>query len=91
MVVIPPPSAVPLPAAPPPAVHRHAPGDPLEKFNRHMYAIHQSLDRAVLRPAAMGYKHAIPSPVRGGVRHFFSNLGEPVVFLNFVLQFKLQS
>lgn len=74
-----------------PAPYRHAPGDPLEKFNRQMFAIHQKLDRAVLRPAAMGYKHAIPSPVRGGVRHFFSNLGEPVVFLNFVLQFKLHS
>jgi len=91
MVVVPLPAAVALPAAPPPVVYRHAPGDPLEKFNRHMYAIHQSLDRAVLRPAAMGYKHAIPSPVRGGVRHFFSNLGEPVVFVNFVLQFKMQS
>lgn len=91
MVVVPLPAAVALPAAPPPVVYRHAPGDPLEKFNRHMYAIHQSLDRAVLRPAAMGYKHAIPSPVRGGVRHFFSNLGEPVVFVNFVLQFKLHS
>jgi len=91
MVVVPLPAAAALPAAAPPVVYRHAPGDPLEKFNRHMYAIHQSLDRAVLRPAAMGYKHAIPSPVRGGVRHFFSNLGEPVVFVNFVLQFKLHS
>jgi phospholipid-binding lipoprotein MlaA len=66
-------------------------GDPLEKFNRHMFKIHQKLDHAILRPAAMGYKHAIPSPIRAGVRHIFSNLGEPVIFLNFVLQFKPQS
>lgn len=88
---------VPLPAnaaaASPPktGTHWHAPGDPLEKFNRRMFAIHQTLDRAVIRPAAMGYKHAVPRPVRSGLRNFFSNLGEPVVFLNFVLQFKPHS
>jgi phospholipid-binding lipoprotein MlaA len=70
---------------------RHAPGDPLEKFNRRMYAIHQKLDRAVFRPAAMGYKHGIPKPLRLGLRHFFSNLGEPVIFANFVLQAKPKS
>jgi phospholipid-binding lipoprotein MlaA len=69
----------------------HAPGDPLEKFNRSMFRIHQKLDRAVLRPAAIGYQHAVPRPVRSGIRHFFSNLNEPVVFANFVLQLKPKS
>lgn len=69
----------------------HAPGDPLEKFNRSMFRIHMKLDRAVLRPAAMGYQHAVPRPMRSGIRHFFSNLGEPVVFANFVLQLKPKS
>lgn len=53
-----------------------------------MFAIQQGLDHAIIRPAAMGYKHAVPRPVRSGLRNFFANLGEPVVFLNFVLQAK---
>ena len=36
----------------------------------------------------MGYKHAVPRPVRTGLRNFFSNIMEPVVFLNFLLQLK---
>lgn len=80
------------PAMPSPPLHvGHAPGDPLEKFNRSMFSIHQKLDRAVFRPAAMGYKHGVPKPVRSGVRHFFSNLGEPIVFANFMLQLKPKS
>lgn len=69
----------------------HAPGDPMESFNRRMWKIHWGIDHAVLRPAAMGYQHAMPRPIRSGLRHFFSNLGEPVVFANFVLQFKPKS
>ena len=84
------PDAVRIETAPPTHV-RHAAGDPLEKFNRSMFRIHQKLDRAVLRPAAMGYQHAVPKPARSGIRHFFSNLGEPVVFANFVLQLKPKS
>ena len=64
------------------------PGDPYEKFNRRMFARYQKFDRAVLRPVALGYKQAVPRPVRSGIRHFFSNLGEPIVALNFLLQGK---
>lgn len=56
-----------------------------------MFKVHQSLDRHILRPAAMGYRDAVPKPLRSGLRHFFSNLGEPVVFANFVLQVKPKS
>lgn len=84
------PDAAPIEAAPPTHVG-HASGDPLEKFNRSMFRIHQKLDRAVLRPAAMGYQHVVPKPARSGIRHFFSNLGEPVVFADFVLQLKPKS
>jgi phospholipid-binding lipoprotein MlaA len=65
------------------------PGDPLEKFNRGMFRRHQKFDRAILRPAAMGYKHAVPKPARDGIRNVFSNIGEPLVFLNFLLQLKI--
>jgi phospholipid-binding lipoprotein MlaA len=79
-------------AGPPPAnPMRHAPGDPMEGFNRRMYGVHQGLDRAILRPAAMGYQQVVPKVIRSGLRHFFSNLNEPVVFANFVFQLKPKS
>ena len=82
--------AAPLPAAGAPAAHPpHAPGDPWENFNRRMFKIQQWLDRKLLRPAALGYKHAVPKPLRDGLRNAFRNLNEPVVFLNFVLQHKV--
>lgn len=65
-----------------------APKDPLEGFNRAMFEIHQGLDKSIYRPAAMGYKHVVPKPVRSGLRNFFSNLTEPIVFLNYLLQLR---
>lgn len=66
----------------------HTPGDPLEGFNRKMFAVQDGLDRAIIRPAAIGFRHVVPKPVRGGLRHFISNLTEPIVFLNYLLQLK---
>lgn len=73
---------------PPPQTGDQTPGDPLEGFNRAMFGIHDALDKAIYRPVAMGYKHVVPKPVRTGLRNFFSNLTEPVVFLNYLLQFR---
>ena len=76
-------------AASVPAVHPgHAPGDPFEGFNRAMFAVHQRVDRSFFRPVAVGYRHAVPRPMRSGLRNFFHNLGEPLVFLNDLLQLK---
>ncbi|WP_174287176.1 VacJ family lipoprotein [Sphingomonas bacterium] len=81
----------PEPTTPPPTTRRpvrHAAGDPFERFNRKMFARQQRFDRIVFRPVALGYKHVVPSPLRTALRHFFSNLGEPIVFLNYMLQLK---
>ncbi|WP_375396017.1 VacJ family lipoprotein [uncultured Sphingomonas sp.] len=81
----------PEPGMPPPTTRRrvrHAAGDPFEHFNRKMFARQQRFDRIVFRPVALGYKHVVPSPLRTALRHFFSNLGEPIVFLNYMLQLK---
>ena len=67
---------------------RHAQGDPLERLNRRFFRSNQKFDAKLFRPAAMGYKHAVPRPVRSGLRNLFSNLGEPIVFLNYLLQLK---
>lgn len=62
--------------------------DPYEGFNRRIFAIFQSADAAVLRPAAIFYSRATPQPVQVGLRNAFRNLHEPVVFVNDVFQLK---
>ncbi len=81
----------PAPAAPIDVVakHHHAPGDPLEDFNRASYKFSMDVDKAVLRPVALGYRHVVPRPARDGVRNLLSNIGEPLVFVNDVLQLKI--
>jgi phospholipid-binding lipoprotein MlaA len=60
--------------------------DPWEGFNRDLFAIHESVDQAVLEPVARGYRAITPGPVRSGVRNFLRNLRAPVTFANDVLQ-----
>lgn len=78
-------------ASPPPQRqhHRtHAKGDPLEGLNRKLFAFHQRVDHLFFRPIALLYKHVIPKPLRTAMRHILANLGEPLVFMNDVLQLK---
>jgi len=66
-----------------------APGgipDPIEGWNRGVYGFNKGLDRAVVRPAAMGYRRALPRDAREGVHNVLANLAAPVIFLNDVLQ-----
>lgn len=60
--------------------------DPLEGFNRQMFAIHEGVDNAVLEPVARGYRAVTPRPLRTGVLNFLRNLRGPVIFANDVLQ-----
>lgn len=60
--------------------------DPLEKENRVLFDASLQLDRAVIRPAAVGYRSIIPEGVRDAIRNFLNNLGSPVIFANDVLQ-----
>jgi len=64
------------------------PGDPAIAVNKVTFAATQAVDRAVIAPAAKVYGSVIPAPIRTGFRHFFTNLTEPVVALNFLLQLK---
>ena len=64
------------------------PGDPLEQLNAKSFEAVQSVDKAVVEPVAKAYNKGLPRPVRKGLRNFFSNLGEPVVFAAYLLQFK---
>lgn len=60
--------------------------DPLEPMNRGVFAFNQAIDSAVIKPIAKGYVQVLPQPVRDGLRNAVSNLNEPVVFANNVLQ-----
>jgi phospholipid-binding lipoprotein MlaA len=63
-------------------------GDPLEKVNALSFSVTNHIDDAVTAPAARAYASVIPKPVRHGLRNFFANLREPVVFANYLLQLK---
>jgi len=62
--------------------------DPLQSLNADSFSVVQGVDDAVVGPVADVYEKALPSPVRTGLINFLSNLGEPVVFLNYLLQLK---
>ena len=64
------------------------PRDPLEGFNRKVYAFNEGVDKAVLKPVAKGYVAVVPQLARRGVTNFFNNLGVVVTTLNDALQLK---
>jgi phospholipid-binding lipoprotein MlaA len=64
------------------------PTDPLEPFNRQMFAINEGVDKAVLKPVAEGYRAVTPQLVRAGVSNFFNNLEDLWSSLNGVLQLR---
>lgn len=65
------------------------PGDPLEQLNAKSFEVIQSVDKAVVGPVALAYRDDVPHPIRRGAHNFLYNLGEPVVFVNFLLQLKI--
>lgn len=60
--------------------------DPLEAVNRKTFAFNEGLDKVVLKPAAVAYQAAVPTPVRSGVSNFFANLADPWSGVNLLLQ-----
>jgi phospholipid-binding lipoprotein MlaA len=65
------------------------PRDPWEGFNRAMFSFNDSVDRAIIKPLAKGYKAVVPVPLDRGITNFFSNLGDIGSAINNALQFKL--
>lgn len=65
------------------------PKDPIEGFNRAMFAFNEGLDSAIIKPVATGYDAVLPAPVRTGVTNFFSNIEDLFIGVNNLLQGKV--
>ena len=66
------------------------PGDPLERMNRATYRFNDTVDRAVLRPVATGYRDHVPQLIQQGVDNFLENLAFPTTIVNDLLQLKVK-
>lgn len=64
------------------------PKDPIEGFNRAMFAFNEGLDTAIIKPVAKGYDYVLPSPVKTGVTNFFGNIADVFIAVNNLLQGK---
>lgn len=63
--------------------------DPFEPSNRVMYAIHEPLDRHIVKPIAEAYVDYVPSVIRTGIRNYFNNIDDLFSAVNGLLQGKL--
>jgi phospholipid-binding lipoprotein MlaA len=62
--------------------------DPFEGFNRAVFSFNEGLDKAVVKPVAVGYEVVLPAPVRAGVSNFYGNIGDLLISVNSLLQGK---
>lgn len=60
--------------------------DPHENFNRSMFAFNNSVDKAVIRPVAVGYRKVTNPTIRRSVSDFFTNIRLPITVANDLLQ-----
>jgi phospholipid-binding lipoprotein MlaA len=64
--------------------------DPIEPFNKRMYAFNRVFDDYVFLPALTGYRFIFPEIIRGRFQDFWANLGEVINIYNSLLQFKFR-
>jgi phospholipid-binding lipoprotein MlaA len=67
-----------------------SPLDPFEPANRAVFEFNDNADRFVFKPVAEGYRAVLPEFARTGVRNFFSNLRDPWIALNQLMQGKVE-
>ncbi len=60
--------------------------DPAEAINRQIYQGNKFIDDYAMKPVTRAYVEQVPEDVRDGIHNFINNLGEPIVFINDVLQ-----
>ncbi|MBS0557542.1 MAG: VacJ family lipoprotein [Proteobacteria bacterium] len=63
--------------------------DPLESFNRKMYAFNDLADRVAIRPVAVAYRKVTNPTSRTLISNFFANIESPITIANDLLQANL--
>lgn len=64
--------------------------DPLEHFNRKVYAFNDFADRVAIRPVAVAYRKVTNPTTRTMASNFFANLESPITIANDLLQANLK-
>ncbi len=64
--------------------------DPIEPFNRGVYAVNDTLDKHIMKPVADAYIKVTPKPVQQSVANFYNNLTYPNTVINEFLQGKIK-
>ena len=65
--------------------------DPLEASNRSVFEGNQAINHAIIYPVAKAYQDVVPEPVRDSIDAFTTNLSEPLVFANDILQLRFNA
>jgi phospholipid-binding lipoprotein MlaA len=71
-------------------VRAQTPEDPYEKINRIVFDRTMEADKKYLQPASKLYKSLTPGILGLAIHNFITNLSEPVVIGNDILQFRVQ-
>jgi phospholipid-binding lipoprotein MlaA len=64
--------------------------DPAEPTNRAVFSANKFVDDHALQPVARAYENHLPDRVRKSIHNFVSNLGQPAVAVNDILQGNLR-
>ena len=64
--------------------------DPIEPVNRVVYTFNDKIDKAVVKPVALGYKTILPTQVRYCISNVFGNIADVPTSLNNFLQGKIK-
>lgn len=65
--------------------------DPFEAANRKVFQANLAFNHAVVYPMAKAYREGLPEDVRDSIEAFTTNLSEPMVLANNVLQLRLDA
>lgn len=65
--------------------------DPLAPWNRAMHQVNDKFYYWLLKPAAIGFRAAVPSPIRKGIKNAFRNATAPLRIVSCLLQAKGKS
>ena len=79
-----------LAAAGPALAQPASPDDPFESTNRRLFAGHSDLDKGFFRPVGRLYQALTPGPIGVAIHNVLTNLSEPVIIANDVLQLRLK-